>query len=191
MAFNYDVILMMGPQGSGKGTQGKRLAAKLNFFYWEMGAVLRGVIAEGGSLAERVSVLNNGTLLSDELLIEVIKERLSAIPSDKGIIFDGVPRRIGQAEFLFCWLKEQHRDRVATLFISLPREESVKRLMLRAQTEKRADDTPEGIERRLQFYETETAPILDYIKKKTTYFEVDGTPTIDEVEKEINAALGI
>src|SRR5580698_1415570 len=109
MAFNYDAIFMTGPQGSGKGTQDKRLAAKLDFFLWDTGAILRQILTEKTPLAEKVSIINSGKFLSDELLIEVLKDRLAAVPQSKGIIFDGVPRRMGQAEFLLGWLREHGR----------------------------------------------------------------------------------
>ena len=93
---DFDTIFLLGPQGSGKGTQGKLLAARLGFFYWEMGGILREILKETPDtpLAKKVSVINQGTLLSDELIIEVSKQKLATIPPDKGIIFDAIPRRI-------------------------------------------------------------------------------------------------
>ena len=130
MALNFDVIFMTGPQGSGKGTQGKRLAAKTNFFLWDMGEVLRSIAAQDTPLGREVAgIINNGNFLSDELLIKILEERLPKVPLDKGVIFDGVPRRMGQAEFLLNFLRTQERARIATLYIDLPREDSVQRLM--------------------------------------------------------------
>src|SRR5690349_16705033 len=97
---DFNVIFVAGPQGCGKGTQGKKLAEKLGFLFWGMGGMLRAILKEGGPLAAKIQVIDDGTLLSDELIIEVLKERLPAVPPGKGIIFDGVPRRLGQAEFL-------------------------------------------------------------------------------------------
>jgi adenylate kinase len=190
-ATDFNVIFLVGPQGSGKGTQGKLLAEKLGFFYWEMGAILREIIHEGGPLAERVSVINQGTLLSDELIIEVIKEKLYTIPLGQGVIFDGIPRRLGQAEFLLGFLKEQKRDTMATLFFDLPREDSIRRLSLRGQKEGRADDTPEGITFRLSQYEEAIKPTLEYLRKETKFIDIDGRPSVEEVAKNIDATLGI
>jgi adenylate kinase len=150
---DFDAILILGPQGSGKSTQGKRLAAKLGFFFWDTGKILREILKEGGPLAERVAPIEQGILLSDETIIEVAKERLADIPSTQGIIFDGIPRRIGQAQFLVGFLKAQNRKRTVSIFIDLPREDSYARLSRRAGVEKRADDTPEGIATRLKYYE--------------------------------------
>src|SRR5271154_1996435 len=97
----FDVIFIAGPQGSGKGTQGKKLAEKLGFLFWGMGGILREICKEDTPLGKRiVALVDDGTLLSDEDIFEVLKARLPAVPRDRGIIFDGVPRRLGQAKFL-------------------------------------------------------------------------------------------
>ncbi len=187
---DFDVVFVAGPQGAGKGTQGKLLAEKLGFFFWDTGVILREIIREGGPLREKVSVSNQGTLLSDEVIIEVLKTRLPAIPPDQGIILEGVPRRMGQADFLLDYLKEKGK-RVTTVFINLPREESLRRLLLRAKKEGRADDTPEGIETRLRYYDEVIKPTIEYLREKTTFVEIDGSLSVPEVAKNINAALGL
>lgn len=188
---DFDTIFIAGPQGCGKGTQGKRLAAKLGFVVWDMGAILREIIKEGGPLAEKVSVINNGTFLTDDVIIEVINTKVSGIPVGRGIIFDGVPRRIGQAQFLLQLLRDQKRKKVVTVFMDIPRQVSLDRLISRAKIEGRMDDTPEGITARLDFYEEVIRPTMEYLKGETTFVNVDGTPSIDEVEKSIDVALGI
>jgi adenylate kinase len=191
LSMNYNIIFVAGPQGSGKGTQGKRLAEKLGFLFWEMGATLRAILAEGGPLAEKISVINHGTLLSDELIIEVLKDRLSLTSHEKGIVFDGVPRRLGQGQFLVEYLKEHGMDTMATIFIDVPREECVKRLLLRAHHEARVDDTPEAIARRFRDYDEAIKPAMDYLREHTTFITIDGTPTPDEIAANINKALGV
>ncbi len=192
MTPDFDVIFMTGPQGSGKGTQGKRLAAKLDFFLWDTGAALRAIAAQDTPLGKEVAgIINNGNFLSDELLIEILKDRLPGILKGKGVIFDGVPRRIGQAEYLLHYLREQGKNRMVTISIDVPREESVKRLLIRAEVEGRADDTPESIDKRLRFFEDVVKPMMEYLKKETKYIDIDGVPSIDEVEREIDEALGI
>lgn len=188
----YDAIFMMGPQGSGKGTQAKILAEKLGFFHWEMGGILRGMKEHKFANGETVGgIMERGNYLSDEQLLEIIPERLAQIPPEQGIIFDALPRRIGQAEFIMDWLHSHNKNSLLTIMLALPREESFKRLSLRAQIEKRADDTPEAIESRLRLYEEATLPILDYMKEHTEYIELDGKPSIPEVTKEIDQALGL
>jgi len=183
---------MVGPQGSGKGTQGKALAKKLGFFYWEMGAVLREnrdwKFADGKSVAE---IIESGGLLTDDRLLEVFKAKMEVIPKDQGVIFDGIPRRIGQAQFLMQTLKDQGRSIFVTIFLDIPKEESIRRLVLRGQIEGRADDTPEAIEYRLKQYEEATVPMLDFLRKETLFLDIDGTPSIPEVERVIEEAMEI
>ena len=172
-----------------KGTQGKKLADKLGFLFWEMGGVLRAILASDSPLAKKISAIEHGTLLSDELIIEVLRERLTSIASDRGIIFDGVPRRVGQGQFLVEYLKEHGMDKMATIFIDVPREECVKRLLLRAQHESRDDDTPEGIAQRFRDYDETIQPAMNYLKEQTTFITIDGSPAPDEIAASINKAL--
>jgi len=189
---NLNTIFFIGPQGSGKGTQAKILAKRLNFFYWEMGGILREVAKEGSELGGKVKELvDNGILLPDELLLQVVESRLSKMSPNTGVIFDGIPRRLGQAEFLINFLKKQGRTNFTTLFIDLPKEESLNRLLLRAQKEGRADDTKEKIEIRLQQYYSDTLPVLDFLKTESAFFEIDGRPNIEEVSKNINKILNL
>lgn len=187
-----DAIFMMGPQGSGKGTQAKILAERLGFFHWDMGAILRSnsdfKFSDGRTIGD---IIDTGTYLTDAQLIEVIKDKLEELPTDRGVIFDAVPRRMGQAEFLMDWLQKRGKKNLVTIFLDLHKEESIKRLVLRSKTEGRADDTPEGIEKRLRQYEEATVPILDYMRQHTRFVEVDGRPSIPEVAAQINRALGL
>lgn len=187
---DFDAVLLAGPQGSGKGTQGRLLAQKLGFFFWEMGAILRATLAEGTPLAERLSIINQGILLPDDLLLEVVKQKIDAIPAGQGIVFDGIPRRIAQADFLLDYLKQKNM-RPITLFIDLPREDSLRRMAGRAEKEGRADDTPEGIATRLRYYDEAVRPAIEYLRGKTRFVQIDGRPPVDEVTKNIDAALGL
>ena len=189
---NLNTIFIIGPQGSGKGTQAKLLAKRLGFFYWEMGGILREVAAGGSILGVKVkSLIDSGVLLTDEDLYQVVKLRLSEIPAEKGVLFDGIPRRLGQAQFLLDYLKLQGRTSFTTLFVNLPKQASIDRLLKRAEIEKRADDTLEKIQYRLEQYEKETIPVLDFLKQNSTFIEIDGSPDVYEVTKRINKALGI
>jgi adenylate kinase len=158
-----------------------------------MGGMFREVLEKSTDqeLIKKVLPQNQGVLLPDEVVVEVLKERIAAIAPTQGIIFDGVPRRMGQADFLLDFLHGQNRKPVVTLFINIPREESVRRMMLRATKEGRADDTPEGIDLRLKQYEEVIKPTLEYLKGKTRFFEIDGMPSIDVVERNVDAVLGI
>ena len=186
------IHIIFGPQGSGKGTQARILAGKLGFFYWEMGGILREVAKEESGLGREVkNMVDNGILLPDELLYKVVESRLSKININQGVIFDGIPRRLGLAEFLLGYLKSQGRENFTTLFIDIPKEESLARLLLRAKTEKRADDTKEKIEFRLEQYYKDTLPVVDYLKIQSNFIEIDGRPGMGEVTQAINQKLNI
>jgi len=189
---NYNIIFIAGPQGSGKGTQGKKLANELDFLFWEMGGTLRRILASDSPLAHKISAIDHGTLLSDELIIEVLKDQLPLIPDEKGIIFDGVPRRLGQGQFLVEYLREKRgMDKMATIFIDVPRDECVKRLLLRAEHESRVDDTPTAIAQRFRDYDDAIKPAMDYLREQTTFITINGLPTPDEIAADINKKLGI
>ncbi len=187
-----NTIFFIGPQGSGKGTQAKLLAKRLGFFYWEMGGILREVAKDGNELGNKVKgLIDAGILLDDDLLLQVVKKRLGAIPLGQGVIFDGIPRRLSQAEFLLDYLKKIGRTNFVTVFIDLPKEKSIARLLKRAEIEKRDDDTLEKIEFRLKQYYQETLPVIDFLKQHTRFFEIDGSPSIEEVDRQTNKALGL
>lgn len=189
---DFDAIIILGPQGSGKSTQGKRLAEKLGFFFWDTGEVLRDIYKKGGPLAEKLAPgMEHGVLLSDEIIIEVLQERLPALSPTQGVIFDGVPRRLGQGQFLLEFLKGQKRKRPVTVFVDVPREVSHERLLRRASIEKRADDTPEAIAERLRAYDETMRPVMEYLRAETTFITIDGRPSVEEIEKNIDAALGL
>jgi len=188
---DFDIIFIAGPQGSGKGTQGKKLADKLGFFFFGMGAMLRAIQAENIQFAQKITLLDQGTLLPDEIIIEILKQRLADVPTSTKIIFDGVPRRIGQAEFLVPFLRGRGYGAMATVFIDLPREDSIKRLSLRAQSEQRVDDTPDAIGRRFEYYDETMPAVGEYLKSNTKFISIDGRSSPDEVEKNVDAALGI
>lgn len=187
----FDVIFIAGPQGSGKGTQGKKLAEKLGFLFFGMGNVLREIETAGGPLAAKIAGVDKGTLLPDEVIIEILKARLPALVRERGLVFDGVPRRLGQAHFLVTRLREHGKTNMATVFIDLPREESMKRLLLRATNESRADDIPEAIERRFRYYDETMGPTIAFLKHETHFIQVDGRPSVEKIGNQINAALGL
>ncbi|HEY5221040.1 MAG TPA: nucleoside monophosphate kinase [Candidatus Paceibacterota bacterium] len=188
---DYNVIFVAGPQGSGKGTQGKRLAEKLGFLFWEMGGTLRRILASDSPLGKKLSAMERGALLSDELIIEVLQDQLPLIPHEKGIVFDGVPRRLGQGQFLVEYCKSHGMDKMATIFIDVPREECVRRLLLRARNESRTDDTSEAIAQRFRDYDEAIKAPMDYLRTQTTFITIDGTPAPDVIAANINKALGI
>lgn len=189
---DLDVLFFIGPQGSGKGTQARIIAERLGFYHWEMGAILREEAKIDSEFGRHIAdLINNGHLLDDADLLEVITDKLETMPRATGIIFDGIPRRIGQAQFLLDYLQAHGRHKFGTIFLDIPFDVSVNRLLERAHHEFRQDDTEEAIRNRLALYEKETLPVIELLRKETHLYDIDGTPPIPEVTKLINTALGL
>ncbi|MBP9686255.1 MAG: nucleoside monophosphate kinase [Candidatus Doudnabacteria bacterium] len=181
-----DAVFFIGRSGAGKGTQAQLLAERLNFFYWEMGAILRAEIAKSSPIGQEIGALvAKGLFLDDHHMFKVIAAHIHEIPKDKPIIFDGVPRRMSQAPYVIGLLHGMGRKDLTTFFLDVPREDSVARLLAR----KRSDDTEEVINRRLDQFDLETAPVLDFLQEMTKFYRIDGRPTIPDVAASINAIL--
>jgi adenylate kinase len=180
-------ILILGPQGSGKGTQATKLSQKLGIPALSMGQLLRDEVALGGELGEKIgAIINAGNLVSDEVVLEVLKKRLQQPDAENGYILDGYPRNSQQYEAF-----KSFDVPTAVLVISVPREETMARLASRAALEGRVDDTPELIEKRLNIYEAETKPVVDIYRGLGVLREVNGLGTPAEVEASIHLALGL
>lgn len=203
------VIILLGPQGSGKGTQGKKLAEKLAIPYLESGQLFREEAALTTEQGKYVaSVINGGGLLPDEFTNKFMAEKVAAtVAAAGGAVVDGYPRRIGQAQAFEQVVKPSH-----VLLIEIPDEESVRRLSARRQCPRdekiynlitappqhdevcddcqtklvqRVDDTPEAIRYRLQQYHTDTEPLVARYKAQGILHKIDGMPSIPEVEKAV------
>lgn len=188
----YDAIFMIGPQGSGKGTQGKVLAERLGYFYWEMGGILREEAKKDTPFGRKVKdLIDNGKLLEDQELFRVLNTELPEVIKHKRLLFDGVPRTVPQGLHLANYLNQNGYNEFAAVHIDVPREESVKRLSERAHHEFRKDDTPEKINFRLELYEKQTKPVLKFLEGIGDLYTIDGVGTIEEITDRINAALGV
>lgn len=177
----YKVILL-GPQGSGKGTQATRMAQVLNIPAISMGELLRQRAAkEGNELAEKIAVKQKeGDLVDDRIALETLKAHLDTLDTTNGYLIDGYPRNAAQAETYLAFDQPTHM-----IVIEIPRDESMRRLLKRAETEHRNDDWVEIIEHRLDVYDQETKPVLEKFKELGALHVVDGTGTIEEVHEAI------
>ena len=185
-------ILLLGPQGSGKGTQAKRLAGTYGLAHIATGDMIREMKERPTELgAELKEVYDRGDLVSDDLMIRLIRDRLDRGDTLPGFVLDGFPRTMAQAEALDELLQELGRGIDVVLEFQVPdRQELRDRMLKRAAEENRSDDTPEAIERRLELYERETAPLVEWYR--TTRGNVVGIHadrTVDEVFHEITEAL--
>ena len=183
-------LLLLGPQGSGKGTQAKRIAAEYGIAHIATGDMLRAAIAAQTELGKRVQPLyESGRLVPDELMIELIRERLEQDDAAAGFVLDGFPRTMPQARALDEMLREVGRELTAVFVLQLSDEECVARLVRRAEVEGRADDTLEAIRTRLALYHKETEPVVEYYRTQGHVVTIHGDRPIDGVFVEIQQAL--
>jgi len=185
-------ILVLGPQGSGKGTQAQRIKAMYGVPHIATGDMIREMKELPTDLGRELNaVYDRGDLVSDELMIRLIRDRLSRGDTVAGFVLDGFPRTMPQAEALDDLLRELGREIDVVFDFQVPdREVLLQRLLRRAAEEARSDDTPEAIERRLELYDRETAPLVEYYRStRGNVVGVHADRTVDEVFHEIEQSL--
>jgi adenylate kinase len=183
-------VLLLGPQGSGKGTQATRISAEYGIPHIASGEILRAEMQAGTELGRRVQdVVDRGDLVSDDLMIELIKTRLGQADTDGGFVLDGFPRTTVQAEALDEMFGDIGRSFSVVFALQIPDEVAVERLLRRAEIEGRTDDTVEAIQRRLTTYHRETSPLVEYYRVRGNVVPVHGERTENEVFAEIQSAL--
>jgi len=183
-------VLLLGPQGSGKGTQAKRIAAEYGLAHIATGDMLRAAIAAGTPLGRAVKpIIEAGELVPDELMIDLFRERLDEEDTREGFILDGFPRTMAQAEALDAMLAEIGRDLDIVFELQIADEICIARLLKRAELEGRTDDTPDAIARRLQEYHEKTKPLIGYYRLRGNLVGLHADRSIDEVFGEIQEAL--
>lgn len=179
-------IVIFGAPGSGKGTQSDLLVKKYGFKHISTGDVLRGEMARGSQLGQTAKgYIEKGQLIPDELMISILASVYDSLGECEGVIFDGFPRTIPQAEALKQMLAERSREVSAMLELDVPRDMLIERLVARGKTSGRADDNEETIRQRLTVYEQQTAPLIAWYEKEGKRHAVKGYGSIEE----INAAL--
>lgn len=180
-------ILILGPQGSGKGTQAKRMAAAHGVPHVSTGDILRDAVAQGTELGLRVApLLERGDLVPDELMVELIRERLAG---EDGFVLDGFPRTLAQAEALDAMLDEIDKPLDTVILLEVSDDEALRRMLGRAAEEGRADDTTEAIANRLRLYHELTRPVVERYRVAGELATVDGERSMDEVYSAIETAL--
>jgi adenylate kinase len=211
-------LTLLGPPGSGKGTQGERLQEDFRLPYYATGDILRAAVKEGTEVGKQAKeYMDRGDLVPDEVIIGVIAERLQREEASDGFILDGFPRTVPQAEALNAKMSELRREITAVLLIDVPEEEVLRRLGGRRTCEKnpshiyhvefdppkeagvcdidggrlivRDDDKPEVIKNRLGQYREKTEPLIDYYDERGILNRVDGKQSPDEVEERIHGII--
>ena len=184
-------ILLLGAPGSGKGTQGKLLAARLGLPKITTGDLLRAAVKAGTPLgSEAKKFMDDGKLVPDSLILSMIKEELAKPDAQEGAVFDGFPRTAPQAELVDRTLAERAQRLNHILLLDVAEEELVRRMMARAAQEGRSDDTPDAIKTRLQVYQRDTAPLIAHYAERGIVHRVPGTGTVDQIAMEIQRIIG-
>jgi adenylate kinase len=185
-------LLVLGPQGAGKGTQAKHIASDYGIPHVSTGDMFRAAQAEGTDFGKQVGeIMQAGRLVPDELTIAMIQERLALPDAQAGFVLDGFPRNLAQAEALDVMLRRIGRALDAILFFDVSDEVGTQRALKRAQLEGRADDTPEVIAKRLEIYHSETKPIVEHYRVTGKLVPVHADRSIEEVWSEISDSLQV
>ena len=206
-------IVLLGAPGAGKGTQAQKLVAEFGIAHISTGDLLRAAIKEGSKLGMKAKgYMDEGKLVPDDLVIDLVKERLEADDAQKGFILDGFPRNTAQAVTLDSELSAMGRTLDAALLVSVEPSVIVERLSSRrtcrscgytapagvdtcprcgGEMYQRDDDKPETIQHRLDVYQSQTAPLVEYYRGHSILKEVDGDRPVDEVYADVKVLLGL
>ena len=210
-------LIIFGPQGSGKGTQADLLAEKFNLAHIETGQIFREIGRENSDLGRKIKDLNDRKeMIPDEVTVEVLREKLQVVPIDMGIILDSAPRTTGQVEPIEQMLAELRRPVDKAIYIALPYDESVARIVKRyactvcyrhfvigkhingheepcptcgGPIMQRPDDTPEGVAKRLKTFYEVTIPVVDEYRERGMLIEVNGEQSVEKVFEDILKGL--
>jgi len=183
-------LILFGPPAAGKGTQAKRLVEQRGFIQLSTGDMLRAARAYGSDLGKRVAqIMDDGGLVSDQIVIDLIDEQLTVSAGAAGFIFDGFPRTMGQAEALDSLLRSRGERVNLVIRMRVDDERLLARVTKRFQEQGRPDDNPATFSRRLERYYEDTAPLVPLYAERGVLVEVDGMGTIEAVAASIDAAL--
>ena len=176
-------IIIFGAPGAGKGTQSEKMIEKYGLGHISTGDVLRDQIKKGTELGVTAKkYIDDGKLIPDDLMVDILASVYDSYGKDhNGVIFDGFPRTIKQAEALKTMLDKRGHKVAAMIELSVPEEELVKRLVNRGKISGRSDDNEETIQKRLNVYHEQTAPLIDWYEKEGIHHHVEGLGTVDEI----------
>ena len=183
-------IVLLGAPGSGKGTQAKRLKAELRLAHISTGDLLRAAVKAGTPLGLKAkAVMEAGQLVSDDIVLGLLEERLAQPDTRPGFILDGYPRNLAQANALDGLLARVGQPLDAVVKLNVPDADIGKRCEIRFEQEHRADDNPETVRKRLAVYAEQTAPVADFYAQRGLLTEVDGVGAIEAIGDRVLAAL--
>ena len=184
-------IVLFGPPGSGKGTQSENIIMKYSLTHLSTGDILRAELAAKTELGLKAkAIMEKGELVSDEIVIGMIANKLDSHSETKGFIFDGFPRTVAQAKALDKLLAAREMKIDMMLGLEVEKNELVNRLLKRGEETGRADDNIETIENRINVYNTQTTPVMEYYQAQGKYFPVNGIGNIVEISQSIFGIVG-
>ena len=180
------IFIFLGPPGAGKGTQAEMFGAERGLPHISTGAMLRASMDAGTELGNKVkAIVDSGSLVSDALMIDLIRDRVLQSDCLEGFLLDGFPRTIPQAEALDAFLSESSERIEAAVLFNISEEALMSRLTARRGTENRADDTTETQLKRIKVYEEQTAPLISFYREKSLLVSIDSNGTVDEVKSRL------
>lgn len=183
-------VLLIGPPGSGKGTQGEHLARRLGLEYIAAGDLLRAEVDAQTPLGRQVAgCIERGDLVSDDIILRMVMPKVLAAVQANGYLLDGFPRSVEQAVEARKLSEDAGAEPSAVIYLDAPREELVRRILARAAIEGRSDDNPETVGNRLQVFDDATSPLVDYYRERDLLHVVDANQDQDAVTEDILAAL--
>ncbi len=191
------ILIFLGPPGAGKGTQAKRIAATYKIPQLSTGDMLRAAVAAGTPVGKQAKkVIDAGQLVSDEIVADIVADRIDETDCEKGFLLDGFPRTLAQAEMLDKILQDRDRSLTTVLLLKVDEDALLARLRnrieetMKAGGEVRSDDNVETFTKRLRVYKEQTAPLIPFYEEKGVLRVVDGMGSIDAVSAEIDGVLG-
>jgi adenylate kinase len=183
-------VLLIGPPGSGKGTQGERLAARLGLEHLAAGDLLRAEVSKGTPLGRRVAdMMQKGDLVPDAVILSLLMPRVLAASEANGYLLDGFPRSVEQAMEARKLAELASAGPDAVIYLDAPRDELVRRILARAETEGRSDDNPDTVTNRLRIFDEATRPLIDHYRERGLLHVVNADQDEDAVTADIMAAL--
>ena len=185
------IIVLLGPPGSGKGTQAELICKKFGFFHFSTGNILRNEVKKKTKIGKEIElIINAGKLISDKIIIKIVDNKISKqLKLYKGFLFDGFPRNLSQAKAFDILLGKNNQSITSVIQLSVHEEEISKRIQKRKLEEKREDDNENVLKSRLDVYFDETKPLLDFYQKKNKLNKINGTQTINDVNDQINSHI--
>jgi len=183
-------LILMGPPGAGKGTQATHIAARYGIPAISTGDIFRANVTQGTPLGvEAKRYMDAGEYVPDEVTNSMVRNRIDEPDAEPGFLLDGYPRTLAQVQELDGMIKHTGHELDAVVVLTVDQDEIVQRLLQRAETEGRADDTEDVIRRRMEVYTEQTAPLIDVYRDRGILLEVDGMGEVDEVTERIMTAL--